>query len=127
MTIPWKPSQRAGVDEILAALPPESHRCDDAARQILPIALEIEPAAGTLRVVADPAQFPRGTWVICPKQPVGRAWYEHWTVGVVAHCVDALTRSDGCEEGRYLEAHWHYPEALVLERKVLPEPAEQAP
>lgn len=124
MTIPWTQEQRADVDEVLVALPPSSHRCDEAARRILPIARVLDPGAGTLRVVADPAQFPRGTWAICPKHPVGRTWYEHWTVSVVAHCVDALTRTEGCEESSYLETHWLYPDALVLERKELPGTAE---
>ena len=117
MAIPWSPSQLECVNAAIGAHPAESGRCAELARQVAPVARELDPETHGLLVTPRPGM---GRFVV-PLAGHGR-WYHHVTTAVNAHCVDALTGSSGTGMGSYLVAHWLHAEALRLAPVDLEEP-----
>jgi hypothetical protein len=110
VAVNWTESQRARVQRVLSRHPIESNRCENAARSIVTIGREREPAAQVWRL------YPVEGIYVVPKVKVGPPyWREHFTVEVEAHCVDALTRVDGCPRASYLDDHWTETDALRWE------------
>lgn len=105
MTLSWLPAQRDKVSEVLDRYPAASNRCEAAAREILPVARELETGARARKLFPTEGRFlvPRG----------GMRWWEHVAVHVQEHVVDALTGVDGTPEPSYLGQHYLYPERLV--------------
>ena len=97
--------------------PVESNRCVPAARRIVEIATETDPAATAWKLV------PREGRYVAPKDKRGSRWYLHATVRTMAHFVDALTGVDGTALDRYFTTHWRYPE--LLDQRPLGEEADQ--
>jgi hypothetical protein len=110
MTIGWNPDQRTRVTDALRKFPYDSDRCAAAARLILPVAREVDEAAGGLMLTGhDGAPF------ILSKSPKPRSFSHHVLVEADGHRVDALTGEDGHDAGSYLEEFWQYPEFLRVE------------
>ncbi|EYF00604.1 hypothetical protein [Chondromyces apiculatus] len=107
MAIPWNSEQRESVAAIQQSYPPKSGRCEDAARETLPVARDLDPAASAVRI--EPAGHAR---FVVPKAPLDEAlWRFHVTVEARAHHVDALTGPDGTPVAEYFSAHWECTEA----------------
>lgn len=70
------------------------------------MAREIESAARARKLV------PTEGWFVLPKVSVGARWYEHFSVHLQCHYVDALTGADGTDDASSLEVHWKHPESL---------------
>src|SRR4051794_22197797 len=92
MALQWKSRQRQDVERILKNHPRDSGKCEEAAKKILPIALDHDPNARTLKI----APKGRGRFVL-PKVKLDKPWYYHFTTEVSLHYVDALTGADGTE------------------------------
>ncbi|HYO66099.1 MAG TPA: hypothetical protein VEU33_08455 [Archangium sp.] len=105
MTISWLPDQLKAVSEVLDRYPAESNRCESAAREILPIARELEETARARKLVPIEGRF------LAPMR--GVHWWEHVAVHVQQHVVDALTGAHGTPEPSYLGHHYRYPDRLV--------------
>jgi 23S rRNA G2069 N7-methylase RlmK/C1962 C5-methylase RlmI len=116
MAIPWEPSQRRAVYEVLQRYPASSGRCHEAAAQILPVAREYDGDARILRIIPS-SKLPRARFVIPRIKPAEpwRRWYEHHTTEAVLHFVDSLTGVDGTAVDAYLKKHWDYPEDLEIQ------------
>ena len=98
MAIDWRDSQRTRVDKSLCDHPLESGRCQEAAREILPVATEIDAGARTRLLRPKPGE---GRFVV-PKVKLGVRWYDHYSVNAQRHYVDALTGVDPARAGRDL-------------------------
>lgn len=96
--------------------PPDSGECADAAREILPIAREIDEAAKPWHIYPTLCDPPELTPPFLSPRGVSERWRHHITVEVTEHYVDALTGVDGHEKQSYLEEYFTYPDALSLER-----------
>ena len=58
---------------------------------------------------------PRGSApYMLTKHPAVHVWHSHTLVRTRAHHVDALTGVAGCEQEKYLDAYFSYPEALAV-------------
>jgi hypothetical protein len=106
MGVNWSGVQRQQVETILATHPASSGRCEQAAREVLPVAGELSSEACARKLV------PTEGWFVVPQISVGVRWYEHFAVHVHEHFVDALTGVDGTKENTYLQDHWKHPESL---------------
>lgn len=102
MPVDWFAGQRDAVAVLLDAHPAESGRCLEAARGVLPIAQKRDGDARPFKLVPLEGRF------VVPRLSVGRRWFHHYAVEVVAHCVDALTGPDGSSRSDYLDRHWQY-------------------
>lgn len=109
--IVWQQHQRERIVDILDRHPPESNACVDAARQVLPIAREIDEEALTLVIKARGG---RSGLFICPVHPAGRRWRYHVTVHASMHRVDALTGADGHPAASYLDTYFQFPDELQV-------------
>jgi hypothetical protein len=109
MAVPWSPPDRLTVGGILQKHPPESGRCADAAREVLPIASAVDPQARARILRPTEGRF------VATKKAVGRKWRHHVSVNVTAHFVDAITGPDGTGQDRYLDAHFQFPDAVEWE------------
>lgn len=105
MTISWLPAQLQAVSEVLDRYPAESNRCESAARELLPIARQLEVSARARKLVPVEGRF------LVPKR--GVRWWEHVAVHVQQHVVDALTGAHGTPEPSYLDQHYLYPDRLA--------------
>lgn len=114
MPVSWSPLQHSQVTEVLRQHPAESNRCYQAARDILPVARQVDAGACARKLVPREGRF------IVPKPPLRVRWFEHAAVHVQQHVVDAVTGVEGTPERSYLEAHWMYPGSLVWEDEVQP-------
>lgn len=111
MAIPWSNVQRRRVSRELARLPPQSGRCQDAARGILPVAREVDPSA--CGILIKPAG--RARYVLPKVALAGSPWRFHVTVQATQHYVDALTGADGTPIDSYFDEHWKYSEPEAYE------------
>lgn len=84
----------------------QSGRCEEAAREMLPIGRERDRDARAWRL------FPREGRYVVPKVRLERPWYFHVTVEAEAHYVDALTGAYGTPSGQYLVEHWNEADAI---------------
>lgn len=110
MAVKWTKSQRESVQRVLSRHPVQSNRCEDAARSIVTISRQRDPDAQVWRL------FPVEGIYVVPRVKVGPPyWREHFTVEVEAHCVDALTKVDGCSRASYLDEHWTETDAIGWE------------
>jgi hypothetical protein len=110
VAVKWSESQHQKVQRVLSRHPPDSNRCENAARSIVTIGRERDEDAQVWRL------FPLEGIFVIPKIKVGPPyWREHFTVEVEAHCVDALTDVDGCPRTSYLAEHWTEIDALGWE------------
>lgn len=117
MSVSWNSAQLPLVEGAIAAHPAQSGRCAELARELLPIALKIDPESH-VRVIRP---VPGGGRFVLPR--AGHpGWRYHVTTAVAQHLVDALTGPSGCDADRYLEIHFEYPEALLNERWTMEEP-----
>lgn len=96
MSIAWSSEQLAKVTRFLKENDVSSSRCAVAAKKILPVAKELDPAAIARRCT------PRFGIFVDPK----RRWFYHATVRAAQHYVDALTGRFGTEEAEYLHTYW---------------------
>jgi hypothetical protein len=110
MTIAWNDAQRAQVEHALAAHPKTSPRCADAARAILPVALERDTSA--LALLVEPA-LPFARYVL-PKHQPRPEWHHHVLVHTESHGVDALTGPDGLWFADYLSTYFEHPQAHAV-------------
>lgn len=117
VAVAWTSAQEAEVERLLRAHPAATGRCASLARDLLPIARGRDADAHGLLIRPKPGQ---GRYVV-PRAGTHR-WFHHVTVGVEAHCVDALTGKAGTERGQYLPRHWRHPDALCVERSDLEDP-----
>lgn len=101
MTISWLPAQLEAVSEVLDRYPAESNRCESAARELLPIARQLEVSARARKLVPVEGRF------LVPKRGVRVA------VHVQQHVVDTLTGTHGTPEPSYLDQHYLYPDRLA--------------
>jgi hypothetical protein len=106
MGVDWSNVQRQQVEAVLEAHPASSGRCEQAARGVLPVARELSSLARARRLL------PKEGWFVVPRISTGARWYEHYSVHVHEHFVDALTGVDGTEQEVYLQSHWKYAEGL---------------
>jgi hypothetical protein len=107
MPIDWSSQQRRRVEAVLAEYPFASGRCVDAARNLLPTALERDAQARPWKLL------PCEGWFVVPRRSLGgQRWRFHVSVKVAHHFVDALTGVDGTVKEMYLDSHWQYPESL---------------
>lgn len=113
MTIGWSPEARRAVAAALAKHPVRSGRCADAAREVLPFALQHDPVAQPNLVRPGP-KAPRASYVLPRGVLPTPRWTHHVTVGVEAHCVDSLTGPDGTAREGYLTEHFQYAEYLEM-------------
>lgn len=110
MAVGWTKSQASRVAGVLEAHPLTSARCERCAIEVRTVGAEVDPGTHCLSV--RPAGRER---FVVPKADLrGEWWYYHFTTSVSAHCVDVLTWVPGTEVIRYLDAHWKYPEALLM-------------
>jgi hypothetical protein len=105
MPISWTPAQHEKVSEVLDRYPAESNRCEAAAKEILPMARELEATARAHKLVPLEGRF------LVPKR--GMRWWEHVAVHVRQHVVDALTGVDGTPVQSYPGQHYLYPDRLA--------------
>ncbi|MFO0607856.1 MAG: hypothetical protein U0324_32130 [Polyangiales bacterium] len=115
MAIGWTGVQRVTVDGVLARFPPDSGRCADAARAIVPIARDVDPTARGRLIQPDPVLAPRARFVVPKRCRLSASWFHHVTVEAAGHCVDVLTGPDGCEVASYLDAHFEYADVLRVD------------
>lgn len=107
--LPWRDEERTTIAAALRRFPADSGMCAPLARVVLRVARPGDPAATGLQVRPRCA----AARYILPKHPRVSVWYSHTLVRTRAHHVDALTGADGCEQERYLDLHWRYPESLT--------------
>lgn len=107
MAINWTAEQRPRVATLLARHPASSGRCADLARQLCPIALELDPTSKVWRL--EPAE---GRYIV-PKVKLEAPWFFHVTTETAAHYIDALTDINGTPCEGYLAAHWTHTDAIV--------------
>jgi hypothetical protein len=92
MAVRWPHDDHRTVSGILEQHPPESGRCADAARAILPLAIALDPRSRACIIRPTQGRF------VATKLPAGHRWRHHVSVSVTAHFVDALTGPDGTEQ-----------------------------
>jgi len=109
MSIPWSPAQQKKVSQVLATHPAESNRCDEAAKEILPTARELDAEARARKLL------PREGRYVVTRRPLARRWFFHVAVHVQEHVVDALTGADGTPTDAYLQMHWMHADCLAWE------------
>ncbi len=107
MTVGWNTSQHTRVSAALTRHPLTSPRCADAAREILPVAEELDATAEALLV--EPT-LPFARYVL-PRHRPRPEWTHHVFVRVEAHGVDAMTGVDGHPLATYLTTYFDAPEA----------------
>jgi hypothetical protein len=112
MPISWSPPQREMVARVLARHPAESNRCGQAAREILPVARQVDAGARARKLLPLEGRF------VVTKRPLEQRWYQHVAVHAQEHVVDALTGVEGTPARSYLEQHWMYPESLDWEDEI---------
>ena len=105
----WTPLQRAAVDRTLHEHPPESGRCAQAARAVLPHATELDADASAL--VIEPTE---GIYVETVHGHGGQPWFHHVTVGADEHRVDAMTGVDGHPAASYMGKYFRHTDALSV-------------
>lgn len=106
MAIPWSNAQRRTVGSALDKHPVDSGRCVEAAKLILPSALENDPDSEIWELWPAEGQF------VLPRRSIGARWYFHATLETQDHYVDALTGVDGTPRVSYLNEHWQESDAL---------------
>jgi len=109
MAVHWAPDDCRTVSGILRQHPPESGRCADAARAVLPIAVALDPQSRARILRPTQGRF------VAAKLPAGHRWRHHVSVSVTAHFADALTGSNGTEQDLYLNEHFQFPAAVEWE------------
>lgn len=107
MSIAWDDTQGATVGASLAKYPMTSHRCADAAREILPVARQRDEAAAALLV--EPLH-PMARYVL-PKHNPSPEWYHHVLVRLEDHGLDAMTGVPGHPYDTYLATYFVAPAA----------------
>jgi hypothetical protein len=107
--VSWTPSQRVVVERVLREHPPASGRCAQAARTVLPHAIELDADAGAL--VIEPTE---GIYVETTHEYGGRPWFHHVTVDVQAHRVDAMTGVDGHPAASYVRSFFRHADVLSV-------------
>lgn len=118
MPVTWRDEQRTKVEQCLERHPPDSGMCLEAAREILPVAVQLDGGATAWKLVPR-----RGRLVVPKTVRLARPWWHHFTVSVQAHYVDALTGPDGTIATTYLEEHWQFPEWISMQPDDLREDA----
>jgi hypothetical protein len=110
MSLKWRAPQQARIEAGMRRFPAESGMCAPLARVVLAVAVEEDPLATGVQIKPRaPARY------VNPRHSKVRFWYSHTLVCTRAHHVDALTGVEWCEQARYLEVHWRYPEELMVE------------
>lgn len=108
MGLTWPEHLAATLQTAIRRHPPESNRCVELARIVLPCAREVEPQAHAFSLT------PRGLrarFLLTTRSP-HRIWNEHVVTFTRAHFVDALTGVAGCESEHYLSAHFQFSEYI---------------
>lgn len=109
MAVRWGPTEHAAVAAILQKHPVDSRRCADAAREILPVAHDVDSQARARILRPTEGRY------LATHSMAGRRWRHHVSVALMQHLVDALTGVDGTEEDRYLNQYFQFPDAVAWE------------
>lgn len=122
--VEWSQERHARLGAALSRSTPNN--CDEVAREVLPITLEVDPDAHVLELRAKPG--PHGRVLKLPLNHAGRVraglseddfWYHHVTVSTRQHYLDCLTGPDGHQRDDYLSTYFDYPDHLYFQPVVL--------
>src|SRR5690606_34994222 len=102
MAIGWHTSLQPHVQPLMDEHPLSDSGCATLARALFPLARQHDAQAAGLVVRAN---TPQGRYPVMRPRGVRRFWFHHVTVGVEAHCVDALTGTWGTPRAQYLSTH----------------------
>jgi hypothetical protein len=112
VAIKWKDHQAKKVASVLEQYPPQSNKCELAARAILPVARQLDASSRAMRI--DPVG--RARYLLPKVELKGDWWRHHVTTEVTEHYVDSLTHTPGTPVEDYFRNHYQYGErdAYVL-------------
>lgn len=103
MAIPWT-NDRAGRVGALMEEHPLERGCAALGRALLPVAREQDPSAVGIVIRASAGQTRYPCIETRGRPPL--YWFHHVTVGLLEHCVDALTGVPGTRQEAYLDTHF---------------------
>ncbi len=117
MPIAWKPPQAQKVTNALAKYPPQSNRCELAAKAILPVARQVDSSSRALKI--KPAG--RARYLMTNVSLNGEWWRHHVTTEVSEHYVDSLTGTPGTLVIDYFTEHYQVdePDAYIIQNAEL--------
>lgn len=110
MALKWPPNDQTELEAHVERCPPDSGRCEELVRAVLPIARRHDEGSHALEV----RPYPLPARFVVPKHPLRRSWSTHFLTGTREHGVDALTGPPGEPTTSYLNAHWQHPKFLRL-------------
>jgi len=104
MAVDWSTTERDRLHALIQAHPVDSSACAELGRKVVPIGRERD--ANAHGVVIRPNT--RLVRLLKPRHPNVEWWFNHVTVAVLEHGVDALAGVEGTPMDEYMPTHFDF-------------------